>query len=215
MPVTSLLEDYGHLWIQTATGIKFNLIAPEPGSMQLDDIAAALSKICRFNGHTKEFYSVAEHCVRMARELNCEGHPLMTQFWALMHDAVETYICDIPSPVKRALDDLSWHYLLGYGSYKQLYDSLEKHLLSEFGIVMNPCRDQIVAVADKRMLATERQQLMGSMLELVSDAEWGGLGGIEPYPDMFISCWTPFVAEGLFKREFDRITQAMEEFKNG
>ncbi len=54
-------------WIQTYTGICFNPFLPDPKDITLEDIAHALSMMCRYNGHTKEFYSVAEHCVIMSK----------------------------------------------------------------------------------------------------------------------------------------------------
>jgi hypothetical protein len=57
-------------WIQTASGIKFYPLAPHPEDVTIEDIAHALSKMCRFNGHnghTSAFYSVAQHCGGAAR----------------------------------------------------------------------------------------------------------------------------------------------------
>ena len=206
-----LLEKHDHLWIQTATGIKFNLINPAPGSIVLEDIAAALGKICRYNGHTFAFYSVAEHSVLMARQLREEGHEPMVQFWALMHDAVEAYVCDMPSPVKTCLNELSQEYLGGYGTYKQLYQELEVRLCIEFGLVVDDQTEATVRLADLRMLATERQQVVPVMIEDISDVEWGIPEGIEPYPDLYLECWNPSFAENRFEREYKKIKALLEE----
>lgn len=62
--------------------------------IKLEDIVASLPKICRYAGNTKKFYSVAEHSLRMA-----EAFPEYAVI-ALLHDAAEAYIGDIPSMVK-------------------------------------------------------------------------------------------------------------------
>jgi hypothetical protein len=69
----------------------------------LEDIAHALSLICRFGGHCSEFYSVAEHCVRAAyiAHFNYDIHPA----YILVHDAAEAYIGDLPRPIKRTVFD--------------------------------------------------------------------------------------------------------------
>lgn len=82
--------------INTYTGKKFDFLEIRQEDICIEDVAHALSLICRFNGHTNEFYSVAEHCVRMARSASLPG-PVV---WKLMHDAAEAYIGDMVSPLK-------------------------------------------------------------------------------------------------------------------
>jgi len=76
-------------------GRLFDLMSPSIGDMDLPTMAHALSNICRYAGHTKRFYSVAEHCCRVASMVG-QKHKLC----ALMHDATETFVSDIPSPIK-------------------------------------------------------------------------------------------------------------------
>lgn len=83
-------------WMQTATGRQFWPLDPRPEEVHLEDIAAALSKICRYGGHCKRFYSVAEHSVLMARAL-----PEALRKYALLHDASEAYLNDVIRPLKR------------------------------------------------------------------------------------------------------------------
>jgi 5'-deoxynucleotidase YfbR-like HD superfamily hydrolase len=82
-------------WIQTYTGKQFFLINPTVDMIDIKDIAHALSMQCRFAGHIKEFYSVAEHSVLVSK-LSNNGNKLA----ALLHDASEAYIADIASPFK-------------------------------------------------------------------------------------------------------------------
>ena len=88
--------------ITTFTGIHFNILEPE---FDIQDIAHALSNTCRYAGHCKLFYSVAEHSVlvsRLMEELGL-GDPMV----GLMHDAHEAYLSDVPSPFKQLLPDWS------------------------------------------------------------------------------------------------------------
>ena len=72
----------------------WNLTADD---IDIKDIAHALARIARFNGHTTGVISVAEHCVWVSRHLS--GTPYRLE--GLLHDASEAYLCDIPSPLKR------------------------------------------------------------------------------------------------------------------
>jgi hypothetical protein len=85
--------------ITTYSGKRFSLDEANPENIEIVDIAHSLSMICRFNGHTQEFYSVAEHCVHMARRLTDRK----TALYALLHDAGEAYYGDVTTPLKRIM----------------------------------------------------------------------------------------------------------------
>ena len=87
-------------WIQTFTGKKFYFRDPRPEDVDIVDIAHSLSHICRFTGHTKLFYSVAEHSVAVCEEVEGRDNKLI----ALLHDALEAYIGDISSPMKGVIE---------------------------------------------------------------------------------------------------------------
>jgi 5'-deoxynucleotidase YfbR-like HD superfamily hydrolase len=80
----------------TYTGRTFWPMDPRPDEVSILDIAQALSHQCRFSGHTREFYSVAEHSVRVSQIV-----PAPHQLWALLHDAAEAYLLDWPRPLKQ------------------------------------------------------------------------------------------------------------------
>lgn len=87
----------------SVSGKQINVCNPDLDNIDIEDIANALSKICRFGGHINEFYSVAQHSVMVQKMLRkC---PLDIQRHGLLHDAEEAYLCDLPSPIKY-LDDM-------------------------------------------------------------------------------------------------------------
>ena len=87
-------------WIETFTGQHVNLIDPDPSTISIRDIAHHLANTNRFGGATAKPYSVAEHCVRMSFIT-----PKHLRFEALMHDAAEAYIGDMPSPYKLVMPE--------------------------------------------------------------------------------------------------------------
>jgi hypothetical protein len=92
-------------WIQTASGQAYDLLAPDPSTIVLGDVATALSNLIRFTGHAGP-YTVAQHSVVGARVLRHEGHADGVQRAFLLHDAHEAVTGDVASPVKRALRSL-------------------------------------------------------------------------------------------------------------
>lgn len=70
--------------ILTSTGKRFDLFEPDADLIDQRDIAHSLAHLCRFNGHTREFYSVAQHC--------CMVRPLKQ--WMHAYQDVEDCIWD-------------------------------------------------------------------------------------------------------------------------
>jgi len=93
-----MIENTDGDWIQTYTGRIFYPFDPKPEDIDIEDIAHALSFTCRFGGHSKQYYSVAQHCVHVSMHSSKE-HAL----WGLLHDADETYLTDVPKPIKPGL----------------------------------------------------------------------------------------------------------------
>jgi len=79
----------------TRTGRKFNVFEPDINVINIEDIAHALSMLTRFNGHLINYYSIAEHCYHISYLV-----PERYQLAALLHDAAEAYLSDLPSPIK-------------------------------------------------------------------------------------------------------------------
>lgn len=105
-------------WIQTYTGKQFFPLEPNIDAICIEDIAYSLGKICRFNGHTTCFYSVAEHCLHVSHFVSKEN-----AMWGLLHDASETYLIDMPRPLKPVLN-----------GYKEIEERVHKCVAKKFGL---------------------------------------------------------------------------------
>ncbi len=92
-------------YIRTYTGQKFEPADPEPETIIIEDIAHALSMLCRGNGHVKTFWSVGEHCICCAKEARARGLSDRMALICLLHDAAECYLSDVPSPFKKTLPE--------------------------------------------------------------------------------------------------------------
>lgn len=170
-------------FIETFLGERFQPLAPVPSSIFVEDIAHALSNQCRFAGHTRVHYSVAEHSVRVSWLVEEWGADEAVQLWALMHDASEAYLVDLPTPLKQS----------EFGqAYRQAEAELMNVICERFG--MAPPEPEIVKAADLTMLATEARDLMPH-----KPAHWGELVG--PLPDR-ISPWSARMAEQHFIERF-------------
>lgn len=167
-------------WIQTAHGRQFWPMDPRPDEVHLDDIAHALSMLCRFGGHCKRFYSVAEHCVLMARAAP-DRH---TAFWALLHDASEAYLVDVPRPIKP--------YLIGY-------DEAEARIMRavEYRFKLHLGLPDIVKRMDRAILMDERAQNLAA-----APVKWSTEG--EPL-GVRLQFWEPVRARDEFENEFWRL----------
>ena len=90
-------------FITTIGGRRFDPTSPDLGDISMEDIAHSLSLICRANGHFREFFSVARHCINCAREAEAREYAVRIRLLCLLHDATEAYIGDMTRPLKRQL----------------------------------------------------------------------------------------------------------------
>lgn len=90
-------------FISTYSGIKFWPVDPREDEINIEDIAHALSLLCRGNGHVKHFYSVGQHSIFCAKEAKLRGYNARVQLACLLHDGSEAYISDITRPVKKMM----------------------------------------------------------------------------------------------------------------
>lgn len=127
-------------WLETISGVRWDISLPQERLVRAYDIAHALGNLCRFAGHCR-FYSVAEHSVNVSRIVTPE-HALH----ALLHDASEAYLADLPSPVKSLVR-----------GYKELEDRTQAVIYSAFGLRADTPWE--VHQADLAMLLHERDRL--------------------------------------------------------
>lgn len=168
--------------ILTTSGTYFNLSNPHESEIRIEDIAHALSKLCRFSGHCREFYNVAQHSV-LASLLVPAEHALM----ALLHDAAEAYIGDVTSPLKAMLPE-----------YKIIENRVTNAIYQRFNI--GPHQYPTIKHADLVMLATEREHLLPA-----TDYQWECIRGIKPMKILNFRCWEPDEAHDKFMDRYDQI----------
>jgi hypothetical protein len=167
MAPTEVLMRY---WIQTYSGVAFDLENPIPEMVRVKDIAQALSQINRYTGHTKWPYSVAQHSVLCAQQGDLISERI--GFLALIHDAQEAYVGDCSSPLKALLPN-----------YEIYEEAAERAICTKLGVNPTKVERKKVHEIDLRMLATEAKQLLKKGPSLWSvDAE--------PY-EFEIRKWSP------------------------
>lgn len=171
--------------IVTFTGRVVDPIHPSPGDFDIVDIAHALSNSCRFTGHVREFYSVAEHSVRVAQWLY--HHGLVVALGGLLHDASEAYLSDLARPIKQ-FSSLGDHY-------RAIEDRLQKEICVAFDTTYPIL--SLVREADNTLLWAEIRDLMPPsedprLLQYTSKTL---------YRDKIIP-WTPKEAKHRFMSEF-------------
>jgi len=94
-----------HQYIVTYMNEEFIPAAPDMNKIHIEDIAHALSLLCRANGHIDTFFSIARHSLNCALEAKARGYTAKIQLICLLHDASEAYISDITRPVKAYLEE--------------------------------------------------------------------------------------------------------------
>jgi len=129
-------------FIRLHSGLKFHFLDPQISEVDIRDIAWALSHICRFTGHVKKFYSVAQHCCHV-----CDILPEEFKLQGLLHDAQEAYCQDLAQPLKQYLPQ-----------YKEMELRIEKAMAKKFGIQFP--MPAVVKTADMVLLVTEMRDLM-------------------------------------------------------
>ena len=92
-------------YITTYTGKHFDPVNPEIELIDIKDIAHALSLICRGNGQVKSFFSVGQHCINAAKEAKLRGYSNRVILACLIHDAGESYLSDVPRPLKLSMPE--------------------------------------------------------------------------------------------------------------
>lgn len=173
-------QSFDHVspWIQTYSGRRFCPTNPNPDAIVIQDIAHSLSMQCRFSGHCRKFYSVAQHCVLVS--YLCDS---ADAFWGLLHDASEAYLVDLPRPLKHSGE---------FNAYKVFEARMQAAICKRFGL---PEVEPIsVKNADKLLLYTEARDLMGPL-----HADWQN--EVDPLP-FKIDPLSQQDAKNLFMKRF-------------
>lgn len=147
---------HGTAWIQLGDGEPFDILEPCGEKLSLPVIATSLARIPRFGGHSTRHYSVLEHSLYVASLVPSEYKAA-----ALLHDAHEslTGFWDVSSPAKQLFPQL-----------KEFELAIDKVICQRFEIDLNLMRSHTIRMADLRMLATEKRDLM-----VPSKRTWGEL----------------------------------------
>lgn len=177
-------------WMMTMSGRRFYPLDPRPEDVTIGDIAHALGMICRYQGHVTRFYSVAEHCVLMARYAHANGLSIETRFNALMHDAAEAFIWDVVRPLKHAL-----------AQYKAIELRVEDAIAAYLGIP-SIAKTAVVDAMDDAILYDEGKELRSSAVEPWYEKRAPGL-------DVQIEGLNPDAARIAFLNEFERLVPLM------
>lgn len=177
-------------YIRTFTGKQFYWDEIEKAEFDIRDIAHALAMNCRWTGHVKEFYSVAQHSVHASFRV-----PKHLCLSALLHDASEAYVHDTPSPLKWYLRDHD------FSAFSNLEKRIDKAIFKQFKLPYP--RDPIIKEVDLRLLATENRDLMAPGEERI----WM----IKPY-SWHIAPLSPADAEALFLHRFADLMKKRRAF---
>lgn len=170
-------------WIQTFTGRQFWPLDPRAEEVCIEDIAHALSMICRYTGHCRRFLSVAEHCCHVS-----DAMPPRLRLAGLLHDASEAYVGDVSGPLKRSVPLL-----------KEIERPVQEAIWQRFDIVLDVAERQAIKNCDMAILHTEMLQAMAAPPEPWAD--------MPPPLATSIRFWPPELAERSFLRRFRDLTE--------
>ncbi len=176
--------------IQTVSGRWLDPLHPDPASIDIGDIAQSLANQCRFGGHARSFYSVAQHSTIVSDVCAERGASPAEALAALLHDAGEAYLVDLPHPLKH-------RSALG-PPYREAEKLVEAAIRERFDLVPQPAEMKPI---DRSLLATERRAFAA-----VADP-WPELEGFEPL-EIEIEPWDPPRARREFLARFERLDAA-------
>lgn len=173
-------------WIQTYTKKKFYPLEPETELICIEDIAHSLALQCRFVGHSKFFYSVAQHSVVLARLWFDDQFALAR--YALLHDASEAYLSDLPHPLK---------YLPEFDFYRAAEDRLQRMIYERFGLAGEEPPE--IKSADREICGEEA---MSPTIMFPLHPDWQDA---PPRCSISFTSWLPEVAEERFLLTFNEL----------
>jgi hypothetical protein len=180
-------------WINTHSGGRLDYATPRVGQIDIEDIAAGLSKVCRFGAQALHFFSVAQHAVMLHDRIRRLGRDDLA-LAALHHDSHEAYTCDLPTPLKRLLQP-------GYGV---IANGLDNTIAKALGI-KPPKPDspdgQLIKQLDDQQLLWEAHYLLPDRGAAIAESR-----GLDPYVDASkpqFDPWLPDDAQRKFRAAHD------------
>jgi hypothetical protein len=154
-------------WILTWTKKRFYFARPEDYTFSVAEIAYVLAQEPRWGGHVDAHMSVAWHSILVANAVFDElwdgddtaiDLPRSVARAALLHDASEAFLRDIPAPLKRMPE---------MAGYRAVEKRVQGAIVQAFDLdVVASTYGQIIKHHDE--LVTERERA-----ELRPDADWG------------------------------------------
>lgn len=178
-----MLTTINEPWIMLIGGGYFDLEDPELSEFDIHDIAHALSLICRYTGHCRQFYSVAQHSVLVSLTVPQEHARA-----GLLHDAAEAFIGDVSKPLKNLLPD-----------YQSIEARVERTVFERFGLPakLPPCVEE----ADRILLRTEQRDLTAA-----GSHRWSRTAGILPLAERIVPLG-PLEAKREFLNRYFALTR--------
>lgn len=131
------------------SGHRIDPLHMKEDDIRLEDIAHALSLICRGNGHIKYFYSVAQHSLNCAKEAQSRGYSQHVVLSCLFHDASEAYMSDLITPIKKQRKE-----------YQNIEDQLLEIIFQTFHIQLKNKEKMIWKEMDHLLLEAELKEMM-------------------------------------------------------
>lgn len=131
------------------SGHKVDPLHIKEEDIYLEDIAHALSLLCRGNGHIKYFYSVAQHSLNCAKEAQSRGYSKHVVLSCLFHDASEAYMSDLITPIKKQMKE-----------YQIIEDQLLETIFQAFHNQIKDEEKNIWKEMDHLLLEAELKEMM-------------------------------------------------------
>lgn len=180
-------------YIRTYTGKKFYILDPRPEDIDVVDVAHALSLKCRFSGHCKTFYSVAQHSLYVAYgvfSLPDEFNDIKGDLclWGLLHDLAEAYLPDTPRPIKN----------MGTGVLQEAEEKIMKIAAKKFNLKPRK-QPEIIYLIDNSVGIKECLAIM----EGDSQEDWSGYDCINLDKVQIIPMPRPETVERKFLEFFE------------
>ena len=173
------------------SGGTFDILNPRPEDVRIEDIAHALSNQCRFTGHTRSFYSVAQHSVLASLHVG----PSSDSLWSLLHDSSEAYTGDLNRPMKHSPE---------MSRFRTAEKAIMGAICAYFGL--DPKEPASVKAIDRRLVVTEARDLLPG--GPTSKRGWDIFNDVVPLP-FTIKPWGPVVAERKFLERFEELTGSL------